>query len=103
MFKEKFEIRMVPDKVVVERKLCCDKCGKEIKPGLYFAVTTGHHDWGNDSCESIEHHDYCSHSCLVEALNDFYFKKHKNSSTAYFEIEREYFVAIKDGNKVYKE
>ena len=42
----------------------CDICNKVIpvSKGIeskYFEVTTGHHEWGNDSCESIEHHDIC--------------------------------------------
>ena len=104
MIKEKFEPRMVEEKVVVERKLFCDKCGKEIKPGHYFKVTTGHEEWGNDSIDSIEDHDYCSYLCLEEALSDYLFKDDygKNSSSAFFEIRRKYFIGIENEKMVYK-
>ena len=33
----------------------CDVCGKDIKyKDNYFRIIMQHHDWGNDSCESIE-------------------------------------------------
>lgn len=42
----------------------CDICKRLIDPAgyredssRYFEVTTGHHDWGNDSCDSIKHFD----------------------------------------------
>ena len=69
----------------------CDICkerildtGGPIKP-VYYRVTTGHTDWGNDSCESIENYDVCPH-CLTKFMEG-YFEKAKGSQ--YMEIQRE--------------
>ena len=64
----------------------CDTCNKEIKEGLYFEVTTGHHRWGNDSVESIEEFDYCSKDCLDVAYDEYY---EKMFETCYFNIDVE--------------
>ena len=44
----------------------CDKCGKKIIPckykedqNQYVYIHTYHNDWGNDSVDSSESHDYC--------------------------------------------
>lgn len=46
----------------------CDVCDRIIPPyknwilneaSRYFVVMTGHNDWGNDSCDSIECQDIC--------------------------------------------
>lgn len=44
----------------------CDCCGKKILPkavrsneNSYVRIHTWHNDWGNDSVESHEYHDYC--------------------------------------------
>ena len=42
----------------------CDICKKEIHKTAHYEVTTGHHDWGNDSIESINNSDICSDDCL---------------------------------------
>ncbi len=79
----------------IEHKLCeyirCDNCNKKIiDEEKYFEVTTGHHDWGNDSCESIEHLDICE-KC-INKFSENYLKENKESNTAYIEIETEIFV-----------
>lgn len=51
----------------------CDICGKVIDgeprgykddDRVYYEVTTSHHDWGNESIESIVHRDICP-DCLI--------------------------------------
>lgn len=73
----------------------CDVCGKDLptevtaagshiktRP-MYFAVTTGHHDWGNDSCDSIEHLDVCP-SCISGFVSGYLSEA---DSTQYIDIE----------------
>ena len=85
------------DEVVGERFIC-DECGKEVQFYItghktyadleYYDVTTGHDDWGNDSCDSIEHNGYCCADCLRKAF-DKWVEENEHSSTAYFEIHKE--------------
>jgi len=75
---------------IEEHRLCeyirCDSCNKKIiDREKYFEVMTGHHDWGNDSCDSIEHLDICD-ECLNKFVGD-YFKETKKSYTAYINVE----------------
>lgn len=94
-------MRYLSDSVVstayrVSRKLVkvkCDICGKELiakdkswndYSSRYYEVTTGHHDWGNDSVDSVKTKDVCP-DCLIDYVKVF-FGKHKESSTAYCEI-----------------
>lgn len=102
MLKEAYTTKMVETRIVFARKLFCDKCKKEIEPGLYFHVISGHNDWYEDSGDSIECRDYCSYLCLEEALNDFYFKEEKHSATAYFEIKRDEFIGVENGKTIKK-
>lgn len=76
----------------VEQKLSkveCDVCGKVIPAGRYgretryYEVTTGHHDWGNDSCESVKTIDVCQ-DCIVGYVADYLYKA---SETGHIEIE----------------
>lgn len=80
----------------VEHRLCeyirCDNCNKKITDGeKYYSLTTGHHDWGNDSIDSIEHPDVCV-ECLKKFISD-YFKEYEDSDTAYLDIETDVFCA----------
>lgn len=64
-------------KTVVERPVLyikCDKCGKRIEPGAYnmegnryVHIHTWHNDWGSDSVDSHEYHDYCP-ECAKEVV-----------------------------------
>jgi len=75
----------------------CDICSRIIQADgdyrtvekrRYFRVTTGHHDWGNDSCESIEHRDICP-----ECINKFvaeYLGESDGRDTKYIDIETDY-------------
>lgn len=81
-------------------KITCDICGKVIcdfdanppksstgESAEYFALTTGHYDWGNDSPDSIQCIDICSEDCVKTALIR-YFKGAQGSNTAYFELSK---------------
>ena len=55
----------------------CDVCEKVIPPrpwvneeSKYFRVTTGHHDWGNDSIDSINNCDVCP-DCINNFVADY--------------------------------
>ena len=73
------------EKVLVSEKRFCDCCGKEIT-GPFWKVTTGHHDWGNDSHESIEEFDACSTLCLSEMFNDYENRSEGEYNTEYIEV-----------------
>ena len=71
----------------------CDICKRLIAPAgyredssRYFEVTTGHHDWGNDSCESIEHFDICP-NCVGDFVTKYV---RESKGTEYLEMETEY-------------
>lgn len=70
----------------------CDDCKKMVYPAedprqydnsRYFVVTTGHHEWGNDSIDSVEQYDICP-GCITGFV-DRYFKNGRQSS--YMDIE----------------
>lgn len=59
----------------------CDVCGQIIRPPVkysdllnnenkYFSVTTGHHDWGIESIESIKDYDICP-NCIIGFVKDY--------------------------------
>jgi hypothetical protein len=94
---------------VVSEEFVCDVCGKKgnyrsetcgsrYESAIYYRVTTGHYDWGNDSCDSIENKDACCTDCLLrifsEWLND---KDVKCSNSAYIHIDKEYHTREKKG------
>lgn len=74
----------------------CDICGKFIdgdshgyNPNdeqVYYSVTTGHYDWGNDSDESREHKDICP-ACILRFVEHYL---REATGSEYIEIEREY-------------
>lgn len=91
MIKEIKETRIVtePKDFVVERKLICDHCNQLILQGFYFHVTTGHHDWGNDSIDSIEGFDVHE-----ECIQNFFKEKVEcddmtASYTGYIDVEKQ--------------
>ena len=77
----------------------CDICGKEFnyepwyngqKIANYYHIVTGHHDWGNDSCESIESSDACCDECLSKFIQEWLNNEDViHSSTAYIEINKD--------------
>lgn len=90
-------------KVTLE-KVICDWCKKDIPFNNEFSwlkeekfkcyeVVTGHHDWGNDSCESIEYHQFCCTECLTKFLEEYY---KDASDTAYSDIKIEFYYKGKE-------
>lgn len=84
MVREITEVREVVktnETVVVAEVRKCDVCGKiifdsreqlsffERRP--YWDITTGHHDWGNDSVDSIKNKDVCSKKCLQKVFDEY--------------------------------
>lgn len=77
----------------------CDICGKEFnyKSGVgrekiasYYRIVTGHYDWGNDSCESVETRDACCDGCLSKFIQDWLGDKDVAcSNTAYININKD--------------
>lgn len=100
MIKEKKETIMQPKSTVVEKTCVCDICNKVVwKKNLlpdakhnysntvgYYEITIGHHDWGNDSVDSIEHHQVCE-KCLNSFVADYFGKA---SGTEYMDIQRQW-------------
>lgn len=71
----------------------CDICDKLITPAIYkkdsaryFEVTTGHNDWGNDSCESVEHLDICP-DCIAKFVAEY---AANVDGTEYLRLETKY-------------
>lgn len=109
MIKTEFAEKMVTKRIETMRFLFCDRCHKLIYKrysdeynsefGLtpkhtqeveWFNVTTGHYDWGNDSCESIEHHEYCC-ECLPKAFEVYVSRA---NGTDYFEVHHDYWRSL---------
>jgi hypothetical protein len=63
----------------------CNICKNEIVGKYYYEITAGHHDWGNDSIESIEYEDICSADCLRKRLEAYL---EAERGTQYINIER---------------
>lgn len=80
MRKMKNETYKIVERKVVE-SIICDGCGREILPDetkpvwtkrySFFSVMTGHNDWGNDSCDSIEYHDFCCAECAKKFVDKY--------------------------------
>lgn len=82
MIKKNYKTKMVETDIVESTEIICDECnaviahftedGKVYKSYFddYFDVTTGHHDWGNDSVESIEERNICP-QCLDKLYSEY--------------------------------
>ena len=85
--KIQYKSTMVEQKVPYITELCCDKCKKVIRRSIsdnfkdirkvdfsnsveWYEVMTGHHDWGNDSIDSIKNQDICT-DCIDDVLAEF--------------------------------
>ena len=91
--KRKYEVKThtVTEKVCVSTTMHCDVCDSVIdhEHESYWEVTTGHHDWGNDSCESIQYFDICSATCLRKKFDEYIKASEANDdNTMYFEVEK---------------
>ena len=74
--KEKIN-KIVKTTEQITEKVTCDVCGKTIadknnRVAKYWRLTTGHDDWGNDSCDSYMDFDLCSKECIKEKLNKYF-------------------------------
>lgn len=96
MVDRKYEIKehKVVEKTLVSERRYCDICSKEIT-GPFWHVTTGHNDWGNDSCESIESFDVCSVECLGKVFDNYCKESNVICNTEYIEIEHERSAGVK--------
>lgn len=96
MIKRKYEKKehVVREDVLVEEKRFCDMCGKEITDH-HWEVTTGHRDWGNDSCDSIEDHDVCSSECLMKLFEEYSKESNDKHNSMYFEVEHTNWSGVK--------
>lgn len=100
------ELEVVRSKRYEVDGIKCDICGTVIKPPSkderydwrkpeykYYSVTTGHHDWGNDSSDSIWHRHICPY-CIVDFVKEYLGISAAltvdKSPTAYIEIETEH-------------
>ena len=92
---------LVESERVIGRK--CDVCGKVIFPveqkkscfsfcgasTEFYLITTGHNDWGNDSCDSIEYKDACSKECAQKIIDEYFKYVWDGIDSSYIEIEHE--------------
>lgn len=68
-------------------KCACDICGSVIEDKTrYYYVTTGHNDWGNDSCDSREHYHICSLDCLKKKFEEYITETDGKQNSNYIEI-----------------
>ena len=87
--RREYEIKThtVTEKVCVKETRHCDVC-QGVIDRAYWTLTTGHNDWGNDSCESVRHFDICSEVCLREKFDEYMRESSKRYNTMYFEVEK---------------
>lgn len=77
--------RTVTEDFLVSEKRYCDHCGKEIT-GRHYQTTTGHHDWGYDSIDSVKDKDYCCVDCLEQGLKQYYERSSGRYNSEYIKI-----------------
>lgn len=100
------ETKQVVAETVVAEIIKCDICGKIICDSRYekmfgkiqdhYLLTTGHHDWGNDSCESIETFDICSKECLRKKFEAYVEESSGGQNTMHFEVDHSWNYMRKD-------
>lgn len=100
MVKTKTEKRVQYVDVAIEKECRCDRCGKHLwtqgdgshkGPYVYadyYSVNIGHHDWGRDSVDSIEHFEFCER-CAKKAFEEYIEDSWNKSNTLYFDCEHE--------------
>lgn len=110
MIKETYEPQTVVQNVKVLETCTCDVCGKKIfifrpnhspRYAQYYYVTTGHHDWGNDSVDSMNNYEACSPECVNELVNLYYKRSHAGDTQSrhnseYIIIENKYHFTSED-------
>lgn len=88
--------------VCEEGELTCDNCHKKIDvlntDGTFYNVVSGHHDWGNDSPDSVREHDACCDECLIEIVK--WWQNYWNDCpSAYIEIHRKRISDLRRGKE----
>lgn len=104
MVETEYKTAMVEEKTEYIITCKCDKCkkviskvyGKEfnklypplnaLKRVSFYEVTTGHHDWGNDSCDSICYDDICP-DCIGKIYKEYIEHSEDGVNTEYIKIE----------------
>ncbi len=76
-----YENRKIDTRIAVGYE--CDVCGGTSDKPMKNTMK-GHHDWGNDSCDSTEYIDTCSKECYKRAIIEFVEEYGNNSNTAFF-------------------
>lgn len=92
--EKRVEIKTVSERYIEYMR--CDKCGQKIMPhrystdqNRYVHIHTYHNDWGNDSIDSHDHHDYCS-ECAKEIVAEYI---EDMSGSEELELSNEYLVS----------
>ena len=76
----------------INTKIICDVCKKTIaeiggKGRHFYELTTGHHEWGNDSVDSIEQFEICSDECLRVKFEEYLKDRY---DTSYFDVSSDH-------------
>ncbi len=80
--------------------LRCDCCNKKIiNSNCYYDVIIGHHDWGNDSIDSIQDKEICE-ECINNFVNTYLSEA---NGTEYINIQRNRFYESANFNEDYDE
>ena len=99
----KEEMKMIEVHRDILDHLICDKCKKKIEHSVfYWDVVTGHHEWGNDSVDSIKERHICLY-CITPFVTEFI---SQCKPTAHLEMSREQFCrgeTFKTANDIYEE
>lgn len=96
-----YEKYTVTEERISEEFWYCDVCKKliykrSIKDNSknknsvsFWELTTGHNDWGNDSCDSVESFALCSEECAKVKFVQYLEDSAEGRNTMYFEIQRQ--------------
>jgi len=102
MVKTETKKETICQDVIISEECRCDRCGRHLwfhtkdgwkKPGFkdtadYYHIVTGHHDWGNDSVDSIEIYDVCV-GCAKKMYEEYIEDSFNKINTLYFECGHE--------------
>ena len=104
MIETEYKEAMVKQKTEYINTCKCDNCGQiiwkeygdkftelyppfnKLKQVSFYHVTIGHHDWGNDSCDSIDHLDICP-NCICDLFKEYIKRSENGVNTEYIDIE----------------
>lgn len=93
---EEKKVKVTTKRIRNVEYLRCDRCGKKIYPSNriskdneYVSIHTWHNDWGNDSVDSHERHDYCK-TCAGIVVSEYI---DDMNGTEELELSNEYLLA----------